>query len=76
LPDWKERMKAFYEAHKWTVNLVALGLVLGILILTINFWRTLLLVVVVGVCFLIGSLMDKGGWETVKAFLDRILPKR
>ena len=76
MPGWKERFYHFYTEHKWTVWLVALGLLIGILILTINFWRTLLLMILVGVCFLIGSLMDKGGWEMVKAFLDRILPKR
>ncbi len=76
MPGWKESFYRFYTEHKWTVWLVALGLLIGILILTINFWRTLLLIVLVGVCFLVGSLMDKGGWEMVKAFLDRILPKR
>lgn len=76
MPDWKEKIRAFYGAHKWTVNLAALGLVLGILMLTINFWRTLLLVALTGVCVLIGTLMDKGGWDMVKAFLDRILPRK
>lgn len=76
MPDWKDRVRAFYGAHKWTVNLTALGLVLGILMLTINFWRTLLLAALAGACVLIGTLMDKGGWDMVKAFLDRILPKK
>ncbi len=76
MPGWKERLLVFYTEHRWTIGLVALGLLIGILILTINFWRTLLLIVVVGVCFVVGSLMDKGGWEMVKTFLDRILPRR
>ncbi len=76
MSDWKQEAKAYMTNHKWTVIWVAVGLVIGILILTINFWRTLLLCIVVGVCYLVGSLMDKGGWEMVKSFLDRILPKR
>ncbi len=76
MPGWKERLLVFYTEHRWTIWLVALGLLIGILILTINFWRTLLLMIVVGLCFVVGSLMDKGGWEMVKTFLDRILPRR
>lgn len=76
MPGWKERLLVFYVEHRWTIWLVALGLLVSILILTINFWRTLLLIIVVGLCFLVGSLMDKGGWEMVKTFLDRILPRR
>ncbi len=76
MPGLKERLLVFYTGHKWTIWLVAMGLLIGILILTINFWRTLLLIIVVGVCFVVGSLMDKGGWEMVKTFLDRILPRR
>ncbi|MDD3919787.1 MAG: DUF2273 domain-containing protein [Eubacteriales bacterium] len=68
-------MKEFYERYRWTILLVLLGIILTVLIFTINFWRTLLLCVIVGVCFLIGSLLDKGGKDAVKSFFDKILPK-
>lgn len=70
------QIKAFFSQHKWAICLVLLGLVICILILTINFWRTLLIVAVVGICLVVGVLMDKGGWDMVRAFLDKVLPKR
>lgn len=76
MPDWKLQFRSYVTQHKWTVFLVLAGLVITVLIFTINFWRTLLLCLIVGVCFFVGSLMDKGGWELVKSFLDRVLPKR
>lgn len=72
---WITHMRAFIKDHCWTIAMVAVGLIICILILTINFWRTLLICFVVGICFLVGSLMDKGGWDMVRAFLDRVLPK-
>ncbi len=76
MEDWKERLRSFITAHRWAVGCVLAGLIIGILMLTINFWRTLLLCVIVGLCLLFGVLMDRGGIDTVRAFLDRILPKR
>jgi uncharacterized membrane protein len=70
------QVRSYVTQHKWTVFLVLTGLIITVLIFTINFWRTLLLCLIVGVCFFVGSLMDKGGWELVKSFLDRVLPKR
>lgn len=74
--NFMTQLKAFFSQHKWAISLVLLGLVICILILTINFWRTLLIVAVVGICLVVGSLMDKGGWDMVRAFLDKVLPKR
>lgn len=36
-----------------------IGLIIGILLLTIGFWRTLLLVVIVGIAYLIGMYKDQ-----------------
>ena len=44
-------------------------------ILTINFWRTLLLAAIVAVCYLLGTLMDQGGVQRVKEFFEHLLPK-
>lgn len=76
MSNWVLQLKAFLSRNRWTVTLVMIGLLLVILILTINFWRTLLLCIVAGLCFFIGRLMDKGGWDLVKAFFDRVLPRR
>lgn len=68
-------MREFYEKYRWTILLVLLGVVLTILIFTINFWRTLLLCAIVGACYIIGRLLDRGGKDAVKQFFDKILPK-
>ncbi len=66
----------FIRSHKWTILSVALGILITVLIFTINFWRTLLLIIVVGLCYIVGTVLDRGGRGQVKAFFDRILPKR
>ena len=43
-----EQLRTFVAAHKWTVCCTALGFLLVLLLLTIGFWRTLLIAVVVG----------------------------
>lgn len=75
-PSMRSQIRTFLREHRWAITLVLMGIVICILILTINFWRTLLICAVVGICLLVGSLMDKGGWDMVRAFLDRVLPKR
>lgn len=75
MSDWKEQIKGYLSSRRWTVVFIAAGIIIGILILTINFWRTLLIVFLVAISYFIGSLMDKGGWEMVKTFFERILPK-
>ncbi|MDL2234807.1 DUF2273 domain-containing protein [Christensenellaceae bacterium OttesenSCG-928-L17] len=71
-----QQVKEFILRHRWTILLCIIGVVIFILIFTINFWRTLLLCVVLGLCFLIGTLLDKGGIEMVKTFFNRFLPKK
>lgn len=72
---WMIQMREFIKKHRWAITLMMVGLIICVLILTINFWRTLLICAVVSICLLIGTLMDKGGWDMVRAFLDRVLPK-
>ncbi|MDL2258541.1 DUF2273 domain-containing protein [Eubacteriales bacterium OttesenSCG-928-K08] len=71
----KDQIKQFLSQHRWTVILVLAGLLLFVLLLTIGFWKTLLLFVVLGLCLLFGTLLDKGGWDMVKRFFNRMLPK-
>lgn len=70
-----ERFLAFIKQHRWTVGLAAYGLLIAILMLTINFWRTLLILLFTGAGFLIGWLMDRGGAEAVKEFFQRLFKK-
>jgi len=66
----------FVKTHKYTVLFVALGLVLTILFFTIGFWRTLLLLVILALCFLIGYLLDQGGPEGIKEFFTKLFSKK
>jgi len=70
-----EQLKEFILSHKWTILSVLTGLVIVILIFTINFWRTLLLVVAVALCFLVGRLLDQGGIARVKAFFHELFTR-
>ncbi|MEN6634882.1 MAG: DUF2273 domain-containing protein [Clostridiaceae bacterium] len=66
----------FVKNHKFTVLFVALGLVLAILFFTIGFWRTLLLLVILALCFLIGYLLDQGGPDGIKEFFNKLFSKK
>ena len=66
----------FVKNHKFTVLFVAIGLVLTILFFTIGFWRTLLLIVILGLCFLIGYLLDQGGPDSIKEFFTKLFSKK
>ena len=66
----------FVKSHKFTVLFVALGLVLAILFFTIGFWRTLLLLVILALCFLIGYLLDQGGTDGIKEFFNKLFTKK
>lgn len=68
-------LRAFLAAHKWTVAGTALGFLCAILLLTIGFWRTLLLSVFVGCGFALGRVLDKQGAEALKSLFHRIFYK-
>lgn len=58
----------FFQKYKWRVIGVVFAIIFTILVFTINFWRTLLLFVIVGIAYFIGTLMDEGGRGRVKEF--------
>lgn len=66
----------FVKKNKWCITLVATGVITILLIFTINFWRTLLIGVVVALCFFFGRMLDKNGKEGVKGFFDALFKKR
>lgn len=66
----------FVKTHKFTVILVFIGLVLSILFFTIGFWRTILLFLILAICFLIGYLLDQGGPEGIKEFFHKLFGKK
>ncbi len=62
----------FLKKYKFTIILSLLGLILAVLFFTIGFWRTLLLLLILALCFLIGYLLDQSGPEGVKNFIQKI----
>lgn len=66
----------FVKKNKWCITLVAIGAITVLLIFTINFWRTLLMGVVVALCIFFGRMLDKNGKEGVKGFFDALFKKR
>ena len=71
-----ERFLEFVKTHKFTVLFVLIGLLLAILFFTIGFWRTILLAVILAVCFLLGYLLDKSGLEGIKEFFTKLFAKK
>ncbi len=65
----------FLRRYKWRLLLVILGILLTVLILTIGFFRTLLLVVIVGIAYFFGMLLDDGGRARVNDFFTRLFGK-
>lgn len=65
----------FIKQYKWRIIAVACGLLLTLLLLTIGFWRTLLLFVIVGIAFFIGNLLDRDGRDGVARFFKSIFTK-
>ena len=72
----KDRISEFYQEHKWLTVFGIAMLVLGILILCVGFWQTLLLAVLVAAGALIGALLDKGGWPAVKDFFTGLFARK
>ena len=66
----------FLKKYKFTIMLSLLGLILAVLFFTIGFWRTLLLLVILALCFLIGYLLDQSGPEGVKNFIQKIFKSK
>lgn len=66
---------AFVKEHKFTFVSVVIGVILVILFFTIGFWRTILLALILGICFLLGYLLDKGGAEGVVDFFKKLFSK-
>ena len=70
------KLQDFFKTYKFTIIFVALGIVLTTLFLTIGFWRTLLLLVLVGVCFLVGFLLDQNGLAGLKDFCTKLFSNK
>ena len=59
-----EKIREFIRQYQWTI-----------LLLTIGFFKTLLLLAIVGVCFVLGYTLDKQGTAGVKDFFNKLFHK-
>ncbi|MBQ1771246.1 MAG: DUF2273 domain-containing protein [Clostridia bacterium] len=71
-----DKFKAFVKEHLWATILVVAGIVLTILLLTIGFFKTLLLAAIVAACLFIGNKLDKNGTDNVKESVEKIFSKK
>lgn len=69
----RETVTAFVRKYFGRVVGSALGLVVAVLFLTLGFWRTLLLVLCIGVGYALGMYRDSR--EEFLEFVEKILPK-
>lgn len=58
----------FWNQYKWRIISVLFAIVFAAFLFTIGFWKTLLLFVLVGIAFFIGTLLDEGGRARVGEF--------
>jgi uncharacterized membrane protein len=68
----KDELKQFWKDHRRKIIWCTIFLVLAILILTINFWRTLLIAVMVTVGYFIAS--REARYKALR-LINKILPK-
>ncbi len=70
-----DEFRQFLKEYKWRVIGVAGGILLAVLMFTIGFWRTLLLVAITALCYFVGCALDKGGLEGLNEAVRRIFRK-
>jgi uncharacterized membrane protein len=68
-------VKNFIAEHPGMFWGTLLGFLFGILLITIGFWRTLILGLMTGIGYAIGKWMDDEG-KGLKEFLEEKLPGR
>lgn len=69
----KEDVLRLIQAHLYALVGGALGLIVAVLFLTLGFWRTVLIVVLVALGAGIGALADRGRrlWDVVARFFPK-----
>lgn len=55
-------VKDYYRKNPFTVIITFVALILSILFLTIGFFRTLLIIILVGIGFIYGQFKDRKPW--------------
>ncbi|RCW50540.1 MULTISPECIES: DUF2273 domain-containing protein [unclassified Halanaerobium] len=72
--DFYDNLYQFYFKNQSRVIGAVIGFIIGILILSIGFFKTLLLVITTGLGYVIGSRWNIE--EDMKTLIDKIIPER
>ena len=70
-----DEFRQFLKEYKWRVIGIASGILLTVLIFTIGFWRTLLLIAITALSYFVGCMLDKSGKEGPEEFFSRLFRK-
>lgn len=65
----------FVRQYKWRILLVCFGILFTILLFTIGFWRTIILFIIVGLCYVLGMLLDESGRTGVRDFFSSLFKR-
>ncbi|NLB62269.1 MAG: DUF2273 domain-containing protein [Clostridiales bacterium] len=63
-----ENLTDFFKKYRWRIILIAVGILFSFLVFSLGFWRTILLTVVILVCYYFGANADKKG--SIKKLFD------
>ncbi|MDO4568587.1 MAG: DUF2273 domain-containing protein [Clostridia bacterium] len=66
----------FVTKHRWRILLVAIAVIALILLFTIGFWKTLLVVGIVALCYFIGRMLDNEGKDGFAAFFKALFGQK
>lgn len=56
-----DKFRELFREHKWSVVLTVIGAVIVTLMLTVGFWKTILISIIIGLCFTAGFILDSEG---------------
>lgn len=72
--DWKSVFLDLWENHRGRMLGLTLGLVVGVLFLTLGFFKTIFLLICVGLGYFIGDKFDNQ--EELFKLIEKIWPKK
>jgi len=67
--SWRELLSYLWQNHRGALVGALTGLVVGLLFLVLGFWKTMLIIILVGLGYVIGGRYDQG--DQFKNLLDR-----
>lgn len=72
--DWKSILMDLWENHRGRTIGLLIGLIVGILFITLGFFKTIFLMICIGLGFFIGDKVDNQ--EDLFRLIEKIWPKK